>query len=111
MCSGLVQLLLAMDIRFLDKILPLVHNIFPISCSVRQTFEALKNELDSASVGVINPTVPLLVETDASNVAIAATLNQNGRPMAFFSRTLTPTERHDFSFKKEAYTIEEAVMK
>ena len=29
-----------------------------------------------------------VVETDASNVAISATLNQNGKPEAFFSGTL-----------------------
>ena len=36
----------------------------------------------------INETLPFTVETDPSNVAISAILNQRGKPVAFFSRTL-----------------------
>ena len=55
--------------------------------------------------------VQLEVETDASDYAIAATLNQNGRHVAFFSRTLTKSEHHLPPVEKEACAIVEAVQK
>jgi len=36
--------------------------------------------------------VPFTLETDASDVAISATLNQNHWPIAFYSRTLNNRE-------------------
>ena len=52
---------------------------------------------------------PFEVETDASAVALAATLNQNGKPVAFFSRTLQGSELKHASIEKEAQAIIEAV--
>ena len=43
--------------------------------------------------------------------AIAATLNQAGRPVAFFSRTLNKSEHHQSSVEKEACAIVESVLK
>jgi len=44
----------------------------------------LKKELAAeVSLGVINEDIPFVVETDASDIAVSATLNQNGRPIAF----------------------------
>ena len=41
---------------------------------------------------------------------ISATLSQNGRPVAFFSRSLYRSERHS-SIEKEAYAIIESIRK
>jgi len=51
------------------------------------------------------------LETDASENAISATLNQQYRPAAFSSRTLNSNERRHVSVEKEALAIVEAVKK
>jgi len=53
--------------------------------------------------------VPFVVEPDASDVALSASLHQRGRPAAFFSRTLTKVERNQSSVEKEAAAIVEAI--
>ena len=59
----------------------------------------------------IDETAPFTVETDASDVAISATLNQNGRPVAFMSRMLSGTELFYPSIEKEAQAVIEATRK
>ena len=59
----------------------------------------------------IDPEKTLTVETDASESTISASLNQDGRPVAFFSRTLSSSERNHSSVEKEAYAIVEAIKK
>ena len=49
------------------------------------------------------------METDASDYALAATLNQSGRPVAFFSRTLQGSEIKHPAVEKEAQAMVEAV--
>ena len=64
-----------------------------------------------ASLGCINAHKPFTVECDALDFAIAAVLNQNGKPVAFMSHTLTPCESRYPIIEKEAASIIEAVCK
>ena len=98
--------------HFSDKIHLLNNNSsFPLSPEALQAFNNLKKELESAVLVTVDPKIPLTVESDASDVAISATLNQEGRPVAFFSRTLSSSEKHHSSVEKEAYAIVEAIRK
>ncbi|BHF76430.1 hypothetical protein SprV_0501952800 [Sparganum proliferum] len=76
-----------------------------------EAFGALKEELAKATVATVQYDTPLVVETDASDVAIAATLSQNCRPVAFFSRSLSPNERHNSAIEKEAYAVVGSIRK
>ena len=49
------------------------------------------------------------METDASEFAVSATLNQNYKPVAFYSGTLSSCEMHHSSVEKEATAIVEAM--
>ena len=71
----------------------------------------LKNDLASAALQIIDENVPFSIETDASENAISATLNQHNRPVAFFSRMLAKNELRHFSIEKEDCVIVEAVRK
>ena len=93
-----------------DKIRPLTTtSTFPISIEAKTAFEALKRDIENSVVCAIDEQTPFEVETDASDFAIAATLNQNGRPVAFFSRTLQGPEISHASVEKEAKAIIEAI--
>ena len=60
-------------------------------------------------MGAINESIPFEVEIDAKEVTLAATLDQNGRPVAFFSRTIQDSELKHTSVEKETQAITEAV--
>ena len=98
--------------KYSEKIRPLNTNkTFPLPPDALKTFQSLKDEIAAATLMTPLEGVQFEVETDASDYAIAATLNQAGRPVAFFSRTLSKSEHHHSSVEKEACAIVEAVVK
>ena len=98
--------------KFSEFIHPIVKNTkFPLSGEALNGFNKLKSVLAEAALQPILDNVPFTVETDASNFAIGATLNQNGKPVAFLSRTLQGSELHHSAVEKEAYSIVEALRK
>jgi len=98
--------------QFSDKIRPLANTTsFPLDKEALASFNALKNELARVALFPIDEDIPFVVECDASDVAISASLNQNGRPVAFMSKTLSATERRYPAVEKEALAIIEAVRK
>ena len=98
--------------RFSDKICPLTNNPdFPLSKEAIQAFNDLKRDIAKASLSSPNETDLLVLETDASQVALSACLNQNGHPIAFFSRTLQAHEKKHHIVEKEAAAIVESVRK
>ena len=98
--------------NFSAKIRPLISNIdYPLNCEALDAFNLLKRDIANATLRSIDESLPFLVETDASNYAIAATLSQQGRPVAFFFRTLNRSELKHSTIEKEAAAIIEAVRK
>ena len=96
----------------LEKAAPLlICETLPLQGDALKSFTHLKSELERASLGAIKDKLPFEVETDASNYAIAALLSQNGRPVAYFSRTLNKTKKCYPAIEKEATAVIEAVRK
>ena len=96
--------------NFSEKIKPLSSNSeFPLPPPAVDAFNLLKKEIEHSVVAAVDETKPFVVETDASDLAIAATLNQEGRPVAFFSRSLSRNEINHSSVEKEACSIVEAI--
>ena len=98
--------------KYSDKIQPLTQSsrflAWEEACNV---CEAVKNEISQAIVMAVDETVPLVLGTGASDHCIAATLNQLGRCVGFFSRTLSEHEQRHPVIEKEAYAVVEAIRK
>ncbi|KFD63456.1 hypothetical protein M514_10596 [Trichuris suis] len=96
--------------NYSTKVRPLVETTaFPLSAEAESAFQLLKRDIEKSAVQAIDESLPFEVETDASKVALAAVLNQLGKPVAFFSRTLQPHERRYAAVEKEAQAVVEAV--
>ena len=67
-------------------------SILSLSKTELTDFENLKQEIVKASFKLVDKTMPFVVECDSSDVAISATLNQGGRPVAFMSRSFQGSE-------------------
>ena len=97
--------------KFSEKIHHFSNPNFPLSKEAIDTFNELKEEIASGSIACPNNVDPLIVESDASDQALSASLTQNGRPVAFFSRTLQRHEVKHPPIEKEAAAIIEACRK
>ena len=111
-CIGLFSYYSKWIHGYSDKIRPLAScESFPLSPEAIDAFGKLKDSIQKAATHAIDESLPFVVETDASDVALAATLSQDGRPVAFFSRTLSLTEQRHSAIEKEAAAIVEAIRK
>ena len=98
--------------NFSDKIRRLkATTTFPINQQELKDYEDLTSDIANAALSSIDEELPLVVECDASDIAITTTLNQSGRPVAFMSRTLQGSERFYPAVAKEATAVIEAVCK
>jgi len=96
--------------NYADKARPLIKSAsFPLTAEARLAFDRIKADIAKATMHAVDESIPFQVESDASDFALAATLNQAGRPVAFFSRTLQGPEVRHSSVEKEAQAIVEAV--
>lgn len=96
---------------FSQKIKPVSSAVLPLSQEVINHINDLLTSLATATRGTIDPNKEFTLESDASNDAIAATLTQNGCPVAFFTRMLNNAEKRHSAIEKEAQAIVEAVKK
>ena len=72
-------------------------------------FNQLKKDIEESVVVAVDEKIPFVVETDASDFVIAATLDQGGKPVAFFSLVLHDSELNHPAVEKEACSIVEAI--
>jgi hypothetical protein len=73
-------------------------------------FRALKQALSSAPILALPDfSVPFHVMTDASGSGVGAVLQQNGHPLAFISKSLSPCNQGLSTYEKEYLAILMAV--
>ena len=101
---------------YANKVKPLLdaqkENSFPLDEHAEKAIANMKEEVaNSLLVLPERDAGPLTLETDASGTAIGAVLSQATRPIAFFSRTLSPAEQKFPIVEREAMAIVEATRK
>lgn len=89
---------------------------FEWSPQAQTAFEAAKNLLhDAVSLSFYNPSAPLALTTDASDVAVAAVLEQlvddHWQPLGFHSHKLSSAESNYDTFDRELLAIKLAIDK
>ena len=80
------------------------------STACQQAFDGVKHALTNAPVlSLPDFSQPFEVVTDASGFGIGAVLQQHGRPIAFYSRKLKPTEQRYSVSQKELLAVYDAM--
>ena len=96
--------------KFSEKIKSLTGNPnFPLSDEAKHAFSEIKQDIAKSSLSSPNDSQVLVLESDASDSTLSASLTQGGRPIAFFSRTLHQHEKKHPPVEKEAGAIVESV--
>ena len=73
----------------------------------QKAFEKIKEAIIKAPVlAYFNPKAQHVIQTDASKKGLGAVLLQEGHPVTFASRALTPTEAHYSSIERELLGVE-----
>ena len=87
--------------KFSDKIIPLKEVNLPFNEDIVKHIKNMIKELTLITRHNIDFSQEFTIETDASYGAIAATLSQNGQPVAFFSRTLSKCKKIIVQLRKK----------
>ncbi|KAJ4788910.1 polyprotein [Rhynchospora pubera] len=83
---------------------------FQWSPKAEEAFKALKIALQTApSLQMSNFEIPFIVECDASGSGIGAVLHQGDRPLAFFSRPISPHHAKLAAYERELIGVVKAV--
>nr|CAK6928371.1 unnamed protein product [Fasciola hepatica] len=82
---------------------------FHLPKSAHSALELPKKATESSMVVKAYQSALLMVKTDSLDVATAALLSQNNRPVAFLSRTLEASKKNHSAIEKEARAIVKAV--
>ena len=63
------------------------------NCTYDTTFDQIKEAVvNDTTLRYFDPSLPVTIQVDASQVGLGAALLQNGKPIAFSSKALTETE-------------------
>lgn len=109
--------------RFMKDFATFVHplhqllkptNPFTWSKIHQEAFDKCKNVItDEVVLQFQHPSAPLALSVDASNSCIGAVIEQNvkdtWRPLAFFSRKMTPAQQRYSAFDKELFAVKEGI--
>ena len=80
--------------------------LFTWSESQEKAFGDIKQcIINSPQLAIYDQNKPLTIENDASDYGLGSTIMQEGRPLGFASRTLTPAEQNYAQIEKEALAI------
>ncbi|MCI07349.1 hypothetical protein A2U01_0028415, partial [Trifolium medium] len=82
---------------------------FAWSIEAQLAFTSLKHAMTHAPI-LVSPdfTIPFILETDASGVAMGAVLMQNNHPIAFFSKPFCPRLLRASTYVRELHAITSA---
>ena len=79
---------------------------FTWNCTYDATFQHVKQAVISdATLRYFDPSLPVTIQVDASQVGLGAALLQNGKPVAFASKALTKTKWQHANIEREMLPV------